>query len=231
VLHVIKGSSSDAFLSVEALTNRTIDVRLMQPLSGCAQTWHMRQVFRELMSEYILFLRMAPNTGDLFVSPRDESGVFRSPTGQISPHWDECRYGELLDQAWGRCDDCVDDNAVLIRVGMPVVTPDGCAVCSCVDRVIDCEPRFCDFHRAFIAAGVVLACALVICLVAFLYRRYRFRRLHARRAIVSVHNDTEPAHVPLEHDNAGAADDDDADGGGGVRGGKAIAMQGLVSRK
>jgi hypothetical protein len=210
VLHVIKASSDrdKVLLTREALLNRSVSVRLLNVMTGCAKTWHARQLYKELLCEYVLFLRHSNYSRDPIVSPRDESGVLRSSAGHFSPEWDACRYSELVDQAWGRCDDCVDEQGVLVEVGNPLVTDDGCRVCSCHARQIRCEPRFCDFHRAFIVVGAVLVVVAVVLLVACLYRRYRFRRqVHSRaaRVTVSLHSETD-APVALD-------EDDDDDGG------------------
>jgi hypothetical protein len=97
-------------------------------MTPCAKTWHARQPFPELMAEYILFLRTPPDQpGDYTISPRDESSVYRSASGKLSPLWDECRYEELLTDSFGMCNTCVDTTGVLIEEGSPLVTDDGCS--------------------------------------------------------------------------------------------------------
>jgi hypothetical protein len=209
VLHVIKESKTEPMLSGEWLTNRTIEVLLLNSMTPCAKTWHARQPFPELLAEYILFLRTPPGQpGDYTISPRDESSVYRSAAGKVSPLWDECRYEELLTDSFGMCNTCVDTTGVLIEEGTPLVTDDGCLVCECHDRVITCHPKFCDLHTVAIVAGGVVVLALVVVGVTCLYRRYRRRQLanlRARRTVIAhrntINDDDNANAVPLDPDD------------------------------
>lgn len=221
---MIKENASEPMQTTQWLTNRTIEVTPLGPSTPCTKTWHERQPYRELMAEYILFVRTPSGLpGDYAISTRDESGVFRSASGHMSPYWDQCRYEELLAGVFGMCGTCVDSTGVLIEEGTPLITDDGCLECDCVGRKISCRPRFCDLHTVAIVFVGVVVVALLVALVTFLYRRYRRRKLAnalARRTVVAHRNtvtDDDPV-VPLDDDNDAVALEE-------------VPRQGLISRK